>query len=79
MRPPLTEPQFQVHEAQTPPQSAAVVDSATLSQARTQPQTTAPQSIDVKTLLRSALGLRGAIIVREILGPPRGLREFELP
>jgi hypothetical protein len=30
-------------------------------------------------LLRSTLGLRGVVIAREILGPPRGLREFELP
>jgi hypothetical protein len=79
MRPPLAEPLFQVHEAQAPPQPTAVVGSATAFEAGAQPQTTASQSIDVKTLLRSALGLRGAIIVREILGPPRGLREFELP
>jgi hypothetical protein len=79
MRPPLAEPLFQVHEAKALSEPVAVVSAAVLSEARTQPQTTAPQSIDVKTLVRSALGLRGAIIVREILGPPRGLREFELP
>lgn len=75
----LAEPQFEVHEAQAPPQPAAVVGSAIVSEARTQPQPAAPQSIDVKTLLRSTLGLRGVVIAREILGPPRGLREFELP
>jgi len=32
---------------------------------------------DVATLLASTSGLRGAIILREILGPPRGLRTFE--
>ena len=79
MRPPLAEPLFQVHEGKALSEPVAVVSTAVLSEARTQPQTTAPQSIDVKTLLRSALGLRGAIIVREILGPPRGLREFKLP
>jgi hypothetical protein len=79
MRPPLAEPLFQVHEAKALSEPSAVVASATLSGARTQPQTTAPQNIDVKTLLRSALGLRGAMIAREILGPPRGLRECELP
>jgi hypothetical protein len=77
-RPPLAEPLFQVHEAKALSEPVAVVSAAVQSEARTQPQTTAPQSIDVKTLLRSALGLRGAMIVREILGPPRGLREFEL-
>lgn len=75
----LAEPQFEVHGAQAPPQPAAVVRSATASEARTQLQPAAPQSIDVKTLLRSTLGLRGVVIAREILGPPRGLREFELP
>ena len=32
---------------------------------------------DVATLLASTSGLRGAIILREILGPPRGLRRLE--
>jgi hypothetical protein len=32
---------------------------------------------DVATLLASTSGLRGAIILREILGPPRGLRTVE--
>ncbi|HYK23483.1 MAG TPA: hypothetical protein VEU75_02330, partial [Candidatus Acidoferrum sp.] len=32
---------------------------------------------DVATLLASTSGLRGAIILREILGPPRGLRTIE--
>ena len=32
---------------------------------------------DVATLLASTSGLRGAIILREILGPPRGLRTLE--
>jgi hypothetical protein len=32
---------------------------------------------DVATLLASTSGLRGAIILREILGPPRGLRAVD--
>jgi hypothetical protein len=32
---------------------------------------------DIATLLASTSGLRGAIILREILGPPRGLRRLE--
>jgi len=74
MRPSLAEPLFQVHEAKALSEPVAVVSAAVLSEDRTQPQTAAPQSIDVKTLLRSTPNLRGAIIVREILGPPRGLR-----
>ena len=76
MRAPLAEPLFQVDDAQALSKRVAVASAAPLSEARTQPQTAAPQSIDVKTLLRSTLGLRGAIIAREILGLPRGLREF---
>jgi hypothetical protein len=34
---------------------------------------------DVATLLASTSGLRGAIILREILGPPRGLRAVDAP
>jgi len=74
MRSALAEPLFQVHEAKALSEPAAVVSAATLSEARTQPQTAAPQIIDVKTLLTSPLGLRGAMVVREILGQPRGLR-----
>jgi hypothetical protein len=75
----LVEREFQVHEAEASPEPAVAVSAATLSGGRTEPQIAAPQSIDVKTLLRSTLRLRDAIVVREILGPPRGLREFELP
>jgi hypothetical protein len=32
---------------------------------------------DIATLLASTSGLRGTIILREILGPPRGLRRLE--
>jgi hypothetical protein len=78
MRPPLPEPLFQVHEAKALSEPVAVVSDATLSEAKTQPQTTVPQSIDAKTLLRSTLRLRDAIIVREILGPPRALQALEL-
>jgi hypothetical protein len=70
----LTEPLFQVHEVKAPSESPAVGSAAAPSETRTQPQITAPQSVNVETLLKSTLGLRGAMIVREILGPPRGLR-----
>lgn len=33
---------------------------------------------DIAMLLASASGLRGAIILREILGPPRGLRAIDV-
>jgi hypothetical protein len=40
-------------------------------------KTEEPKS-DIAILLASASGLRGAIVLREILGPPRGLRAPEL-
>jgi hypothetical protein len=53
--------------------------TATVSEAKRQKQLAAsPSVIDAITLLRSAMRLRDAIILREILGPPRGLREPEV-
>jgi len=72
---PLTEAGFQVHEAVAPPEATAAVAAATVQEDVIQPQITAPsRGIDVTAFLRSATGRRDAIIVREILGPPRGVR-----
>jgi hypothetical protein len=78
-RPPLGEVMFAVHETGAPPEPIPGLIGATVPEDRTQPQIAASgRNIDVATLLRSQMGLRGAVIVREILGPPRGLREPEL-
>lgn len=74
----LPEPTFQVHEAGVPlePLPAAV---ATASEAKSQqPFPALGSAIHLTALLRSPTGLRGAMIVREVLGPPRALRELEL-
>ena len=74
----LPEPIFQVHEPVAPPELVPVV-AATVPEAKRQQQLAAsPPVIDATTLLGSAMRLRDAIILREILGPPRGLREAEL-
>jgi hypothetical protein len=74
-RPPLGEVIFAVHETGAPPEPIPGLTRATVPEDRTQPQIAASaRNIDVATLLRSPMGLRGAVIVREILGPPRGLR-----
>jgi len=74
-RPPLGEVIFAVHETGAPPEPIPGLTRATVLEDRTQPQIAASaRNIDVATLLRSPMGLRGAVIVREILGPPRGLR-----
>jgi hypothetical protein len=70
-----TEPVFQVHESAAPTAPSSTEPAATTHEIRTQPQIAASASnINVATLLRSPMGLRGAVIAREILGPPRGLR-----
>jgi hypothetical protein len=74
----LPESTFQVHETVAPPELVPAF-TTTVPEAKRQQQITAlPPVIDVITLLGSATRLRNAIILREILGPPRGLREPEL-
>jgi hypothetical protein len=64
-----------VHESAAPTAPSSTEPAATTHEIRTQPQIAASASnINVATLLRSPMGLRGAVIAREILGPPRGLR-----
>jgi hypothetical protein len=76
---PLARPLFQVTETEAPPELIPVVAAAPVPQVRIQPQIAlARSSINVTTLLRSSLGLRDAVIVREILGPPRGLQAHEI-
>jgi Na+-transporting methylmalonyl-CoA/oxaloacetate decarboxylase gamma subunit len=74
----LLEPIFQIHQAVAPPELVPV-GTATVPQAKRQKQLAAsPSVIDAITLLGSAMRLRDAIILREIFGPPRGLREPEV-
>jgi hypothetical protein len=56
-------PTFEVHEARE------AYTAATRTIAKTEERRT-----DIATLLASKTGLRDAMILREILGPPRGLR-----
>jgi hypothetical protein len=74
----LPEPTFQVHQTVVSPELVPVVVTTVPEAKRQQQIGASPSVIDVITLLRSATRLRDAIILREILGPPRGLREPEL-
>lgn len=74
----LPEPIFQVHEAVAPPELVPVAAATGPEPKRQQQIAASPSVIDVITLLGSAMRLRDAIILREILGPPRGLREPEV-
>jgi hypothetical protein len=76
---PLTEAGFQVHEAVASPEPTPVLAAATVHEDVIQPRIAAPsRGIDLTAFLRSASGRRDAIIVREILGPPRGLQAHEI-
>jgi len=78
-KPPLGEVIFAVRETGAPPEPIPGLTRATVPEDRTQPQIAASaRDIDVATLLRSPMGLRGAVILREILGTPRGLRAPDL-
>jgi len=75
---PLPEPTFQIHEAVAPPELVPVVVTTVPEAKSQQPFAALGSTIHLTPLLRSPTGLRDAIIVREILGPPRGLRELDL-
>jgi len=75
---PLPEPTFQIHEAVAPPEVVPVVVTTVPEAKSQQPIAALGSTIHLTALLRSPTGLRDAIIVREILGPPRGLRELDL-
>jgi hypothetical protein len=78
--PPPTAPAFEVHEAvpvelQQPPVIKPPVEAYTATQAVAK---RADFTMNIATLLLSKSGLREAILLREILGPPRGLQAFDL-
>jgi len=78
--PPPAAPAFEVHEAlavelQQPPIIKTPVEAYTATQTVTK---RADFTMNIATLLLSKSGLRDAILLREILGPPRGLQAFDL-
>jgi hypothetical protein len=69
-------PAFEVHEGPlpiAPPPIFKASAEAYAERMRTSAKTEEPKT-DIATLLASASGLRNAMILREILGPPRSLR-----
>ena len=85
-RPPESEPDWRlpreiVREAPPPPEPVPVIKTAAKEEYEiaTQPiSKSAEAKIDVAILLRSTSGLRDAIILREIFGPPRSLQPLDL-
>ena len=78
--PPAATPAFEVHEAlavelQQPPVIKPPVEAYAATQTVAK---RADFTMNIATLLVSKSGLREAILLREILGPPRGLQAFDL-
>ena len=73
-------PAFEVQQGPTSLEPLPVIKTAAGAYAiATQPISKSPETkIDVATLLRSTSGLRDAIILREIFGPPRSLQPLDL-
>lgn len=73
-------PAFEVQQGPPPLESVPMVKPAAEAYAiGTQPISKSVETkIDLATLLRSTSGLRDAIIVREIFGPPRSLQPLDL-
>jgi hypothetical protein len=73
-------PAFEIQQGPTSLEPLPVIKTAAEAYAMaTQPISKSPETkIDVATLLRSTSGLRDAIILREIFGPPRSLQPLDL-
>ena len=65
---------------QTPPLAPITEDEVTTAfqPATAQPNSKPEAKIDIPKLLKTTSGLRGAIILREIFGPPRSLQPLDL-
>jgi hypothetical protein len=72
-------PDFEVHEGPLPIASAPTFKAPAETSASVTPTIAKTEGLraDIAALLASTSGLRGAVILREILGPPRGLRRLE--
>jgi hypothetical protein len=75
----MVPPAFEVQEGQVPIAPPPIFNAPAETYAEVMPTIAKAEGLrtDVGTLLASTSGLRGAIILREILGPPRGLRTVE--
>ena len=73
-------PAFEIQQGPPLPEPLPVIKTAAEAYAIATQATSrsAETKIDVATLLRSTSGLRNAIILREIFGPPRSLQPLDL-
>jgi len=75
----MVPPVFEVQEGQLPIAPPPIFKAPGETYAGVTPAIAKAEGLrtDVATLLASTSGLRGAIILREVLGPPRGLRTVD--
>ena len=72
-------PAFEVHEEPSPPEPPSAKAPAETYAAVMQPAASKEEKrTDIAALLASESGLRNAIILREIFGPPRSLQSLDL-
>jgi hypothetical protein len=73
-------PAFEVHEAPSPVEQLPIIKAPVEPYAATTRPVTKTHDLktDIATLLASKSGLRDAIVLREIFGPPRGLQPLDL-
>jgi hypothetical protein len=71
---------FEVHEGPIPTEQPVTIEKPAEAYATATQAISEPSAIEtnIVALLRSTSGLRNAIILREIFGPPRGLQPLEL-
>jgi len=75
-------PAFEVHKGPLPIEQPPIIKTPVESYTPPKPfgvTKGADFKTDIAILLASKSGLRDAIIIREILGSPRGLQELEAP
>jgi hypothetical protein len=78
VRPKVTEPvAFEVHQG-APPISEGEVREAFQQTAPSPIPKPTEAKIDIGSMLRSSSGLRNAVILREIFGPPRSMQPLDL-
>ena len=79
-RPKVAEAKFEVYTGPPPLEPTPVIKTAAEAYAiATQPVSKPSEGrIDLATMLRSTSGLRDAIILREIFGPPRSMQPLDL-
>jgi hypothetical protein len=76
----MVPPAFEVQEGPLPTAQSPIFKAPAETYAGVTPTIAKAQELrtNIATLLASASGLRDSIILREILGPPRGLRGLDL-